>query len=171
MKGIEESHFTIFYIFFCWLYIVIEEDNHLICYCICRILDWTNLTSDILDVDYSILLTLYPIRSCITWIFYTTMHWFYYWFYIKWIDHHVAIIVPSTLHRTTNSTVYANSTSKLDIVLMVDTDVISFNKPGNCGIILETWILLWGAFFDLLGGGFVKEVLNGFHILNMILIG
>jgi hypothetical protein len=57
------------------------------------------------------------------------------------------------------------------MVLMVDTDMIWLNKQGNCGIILETWILLLGAFFDLLGGGFVKEVLNGFHILNMILIG
>jgi hypothetical protein len=98
--------------------------------------------------------------------FYTDMHWFYYWFYIKWINHHVVIItmIPSTHHRSTNSTAYANSTSKLDMVLMIDTDVIWFNKKGSCGIILETWILLWGAFFDLLGGGFVKDVLNGFHI-------
>jgi hypothetical protein len=112
VKGIEESHFTSFYISWCWLYIVIEEDNLFICYCICRRLDRTNLTSDILDVDYSIYLALCPIRSCITWIFYTTMHWFYYWFYIKWINHHVAIIVPSTHHRSTNSTVYQVKTTE-----------------------------------------------------------
>jgi hypothetical protein len=68
-----------------------------------------------------------------------------------------------------NSTVYANSTSKLDMVLMIDTDVIWFNKQGNCSIILETWILSQRAFFDL-PGGFMKEFLNG-SILNMILIG
>jgi hypothetical protein len=51
------------------------------------------------------------------------------------------IVIPSTHHRTTNSAVYANSTSKLDMVLMIDTDMIWFNKQGNCSIILETWIL------------------------------
>jgi hypothetical protein len=65
---------------------------------------------------------------------------------MEWINHHVAIttiivIPPSTHQRTTNSTVYANSTSKLDMFLMVDTDMNWFNKQGNCNIILETWIL------------------------------
>jgi hypothetical protein len=69
----------------------------------------------------------------------------------------------STHHRTTNSAVYANSTSKLDMILMIDTDMIRFIKQDNRSIILETWILSWGAFFDL-PGRFVKEALNGFHI-------
>jgi hypothetical protein len=162
MKGIEESHFTSFYISFCWLYIFIEEDNLL--YAIVFARDWIEPTWRVIllmwTTAYFWHYTLF--RSCITWIFYTIMHWFYYWFYIKWITHHVAIIttIPSTHHRSTNTTVYANSTSKLDKFLMVDTDVTWFNKQGNCGIILETWILLWGAFFDLLRGGFMKEVLN-----------
>jgi hypothetical protein len=64
---------------------------------------------------------------------------------MEWINHHVAIITKIVIpfhRRTTNSTVYANSTSKLDMFLMVDTDMIWFNKQGNCGIILETCILL-----------------------------
>jgi hypothetical protein len=63
------------------------------------------------------------------------------------INHDVAIITTSiipflrliTEPRIVQSN--ANSTSKLDMVLMVDTGMIRFNKQGNCSIILETWIL------------------------------
>jgi hypothetical protein len=48
------------------------------------------------------------------------------------------------------------------MVLMIDTDMIWFNKQGNCSIILgDLDILSSGSFFDL-PGGFVKEVLNEF---------
>jgi hypothetical protein len=58
---------------------------------------------------------------------------------MEWINHNVAIIttIPSTRHRTTNSTVYANSTSKLNMLSMVDTDMNWFNKQGNCSVILK----------------------------------
>jgi hypothetical protein len=73
---------------------------------------------------------------------------FYYWFYIKWINHHAAIIttIPSTHHRSMNSTVYANSTSMLDMVLMVDTDKIWLNKQGNYVIIFGDFDIIMRSF-------------------------
>jgi hypothetical protein len=51
MKGIEESHFTSFYISFCWLYIVIEEDNRFI-YAIVSAWDWIEPTWQVVvDID------------------------------------------------------------------------------------------------------------------------
>jgi hypothetical protein len=51
---------------------------------------------------------------------------------MEWINLYVAIITTIAVahYRTTNSTVYVNSTSNPDMVLMVDTDMIYFNKQG-----------------------------------------
>jgi hypothetical protein len=50
------------------------------------------------------------------------------------------IVIPFLRLITEPRAVYTNSTSKLDMVLMIDKDMIWFNKQGNCNIILETWI-------------------------------
>jgi hypothetical protein len=51
-------------------------------------------------------------------------------------NHHVAIITTIVIahYGAMNSAVYTNSTGKIDMVLMVDKDVILFNKLGNCTI-------------------------------------
>jgi hypothetical protein len=52
------------------------------------------------------------------------------------INHHVAIItaIVMAFHKTTNSASFI-------WFLMVDIDIIRFNKRGNCSVILESLIL------------------------------
>jgi hypothetical protein len=46
MKGVEKSHFTSFHVPWCWLYIIIEEDDRFIRYCICwRLIYWMWITA------------------------------------------------------------------------------------------------------------------------------
>jgi hypothetical protein len=47
---------------------------------------------------------------------------------MEWVNHHVEIITMIVIahYRTTNRKVYADSTSKLVMALMADTDMIWF---------------------------------------------